>query len=145
MRGFVRDDGGRTLRPQRSGERRLGDDALVPLINMVFILLLFFMLAGTIRPPDPLPIERPMSIQGQLEDAELVELWMDADGQVALGQTVMPLDTLIDDLRLRIAAGGATRILLSADDDLPTGQLRTLMRRLRELGVRELLIVARQG
>jgi biopolymer transport protein ExbD len=112
---------------------------------MVFILLLFFMLAGTIRPRDTLPIERPVSVQGRLDDAQLVELWMDADGHLALEQTVLPLDTLIEDLRLRLKARGDTRILLSADGDVPTGRLRTLMQRLRELGVQQLLIVARQG
>jgi biopolymer transport protein ExbD len=109
------------------------------------MLLLFFMLAGTIRPPDTLPVERPVSVQGRLEDAELVELWMDADGRLALEQTVLPLDTLIEDLRIRLEARAETRILLSADDDVPTGQLRTLLQRLRAVGVKQLLIVARKG
>lgn len=145
MRGFVRSSGQQTLRPPRPSTRRHGENALVPLINMVFILLLFFMLAGTIRPPDTLPVERPVSVQGRPEDAQLVELWMDADGRLALEQTVLPLDTLIEDLRIRLQARAETRILLNADDDVPSGQLRTLLQRLRGLGVQRLLIVARQG
>jgi len=145
VRSFVRSRGQPTLRPPRPSTRSHGESALVPLINMVFILLLFFMLAGTIRPPDTLPVERPVSVQGRPEDAQLVELWMDADGRLALEQTELPLDTLIEDLRLRLQARGETRILLSADDDVPTGRLRTLLERLRGLGVQQLLIVARQG
>jgi biopolymer transport protein ExbD len=145
VRGVIRSGGQRTLRPPRPSTRGHGEDALVPLIDAVFILLLFFMLAGTIRPSDTLPIERPVSIQGRLEDAQLVELWMDAEGRLALEQTVLPLDTLIEDLRIRLQARGETRILLSADDDVPTGRLRTLLQRLRELGVQQLLIVTRQG
>lgn len=118
---------------------------LTPLIDVVFILLLFFMLAGTIRPPDTLPVERPVSVQGRPEDAQLVELWMDGDGRLALEQTVLPLDALIEDLRIWLQARAETHILLNADDDVPSGQLRTLLQRLRGLGVQRLLIVARQG
>ncbi|AGA91224.1 biopolymer transport protein [Thioflavicoccus mobilis 8321] len=149
MRGFVRSgirgEAQRIRRPPRPSTNRFGDNALVPLINVVFLMMIFFMLAGTIRPPDTLPVDRPLSVQGRLEDAQLVELWMDADGRVALGETVLPLDTLIGDLRLRLQARGETRVLLSADDAVPTGQLRALLQRLREVGVQQLLIVARQG
>lgn len=145
MRGFVRHKRQQGLRPPRASIRSHGEDALVPLINVVFLMMIFFMLAGTIRAPDMLQVDRPVSAQGRLEDAELVELWMDADGRLALEQTVLPLDTLIEDLRIRLQARGETRILLSADDDVPAERLRNLLQRLRGVGVRQLLIVARQG
>lgn len=149
MRGFVRSgihsERQRIRRPPQPSGNRFGDNALVPLINVVFLMMIFFMLAGTIRPPDTLPVERPLSVQGRLEDAQLLELWMAADGRLALEETVLPLDTLLEALRLRVQARGETRILPSADDAVPTGQLRALLQRLREVGVQQLLIVARQG
>lgn len=149
MRGFVcrviRGRGTRIRPHPRPSANRFGDNALVPLINVVFLMMIFFMLAGTIRPPDRLPVERPVSVQGRLEDDSLVELWMDADGRLALEQTVLPLDTLIEDLRLRIQARGETRLLLHADDEVSAGRLRVLLQRLRGIGVQQLLIVARQG
>lgn len=38
------------------------DDNMVPLINVVFLMLVFFMVAGQIRKADPIPIIPPYSI-----------------------------------------------------------------------------------
>jgi biopolymer transport protein ExbD len=38
------------------------DDNMVPLINVVFLMLVFFMVAGQIRKADPIPVIPPYSI-----------------------------------------------------------------------------------
>ncbi|TYL46675.1 ExbD/TolR family protein [Marinomonas sp. IMCC 4694] len=38
------------------------DDNMVPLINVVFLMLVFFMVAGQIRKADPIPVIPPHSI-----------------------------------------------------------------------------------
>lgn len=38
------------------------DDNMVPLINVVFLMLIFFMVAGQIRKADPIPVMPPHSI-----------------------------------------------------------------------------------
>lgn len=43
-------------RPSRSQARR---ENVVPLINIVFLLLFFFLLTGTLRAPEPFPVELP--------------------------------------------------------------------------------------
>jgi len=49
---------------QLSGKRiskRSADDALIPLINIVFLLLIFFMVAGSIQPSIPVDISHPIA------------------------------------------------------------------------------------
>jgi biopolymer transport protein ExbD len=75
----------------------------------------------------------------------LIELWMDGQGRFALGDQVMPFDTLIRDLGVRLEVTPETRVLLTADDEVPATRLRELMQALRGLGIGQLLIVARQG
>jgi biopolymer transport protein ExbD len=74
MRGFTRNGGSRPLGARCRPSGRWSDDALVPLINVVFLMMIFFMLAGTIRPADPLVLNRPISDQGSPEEAgDLIE------------------------------------------------------------------------
>ena len=56
--------------------RAQGDDERVlPLINVVFLLLIFFMLAGQFASADPFRIEPPVSrSEGQSESAALTLL-----------------------------------------------------------------------
>ena len=44
---------------KRKRERR--DINLVPLINIIFLLLIFFIVAGTIKKPTPAPVEMPVA------------------------------------------------------------------------------------
>jgi len=49
---------------QLSGKRiskQSADDALIPLINIVFLLLIFFMVAGSIQPSIPVDISHPIA------------------------------------------------------------------------------------
>lgn len=46
-----------SLAPRPSAPRR--GDSIVPMINIVFLLLIFFMLTATIAPPDPFDLALP--------------------------------------------------------------------------------------
>ncbi|MGQ7843666.1 ExbD/TolR family protein [Granulosicoccus sp. 3-233] len=68
------------------------------MINIVFLLLIFFMVAGTIRQPDPLPVDAPMSRSGAEQTARPV-LYLDATGAMMLNETAVPQGRLTDELR----------------------------------------------
>jgi len=70
--GRVRDLGAVGLVRSAGGEsppaRRAGDQNIVPMINIVFLLLIFFMLGATIAPPDPFALTLPEA-EGGVADA----------------------------------------------------------------------------
>ncbi len=67
------------------------DDHLIPLINVVFLMLIFFMLAGQIRASDGLPFVPPAMDSGGPEVSAQVEIVMTEDGGVFLnGVPVQP-------------------------------------------------------
>ena len=45
-----------------AAKNKADDDSMVPLINVVFLMLVFFMVAGQIRKADPIPVIPPSSI-----------------------------------------------------------------------------------
>ena len=66
---------GRRRRPHR--------EPIVPLINVVFLLLIFFMLVGSVRPSEPLAVELPRAAAGKEPGRDGRVLYLGADG--ALG------------------------------------------------------------
>jgi biopolymer transport protein ExbD len=57
---------------------------ITPLIDVVFILLVFFMLAGTIEPEDPFTVSPAASASDIRGDVQDFVVLVDADGRVAL-------------------------------------------------------------
>ncbi|MFN4262595.1 MAG: ExbD/TolR family protein [Thioalkalivibrionaceae bacterium] len=75
-------------------ERREVPDNLIPLINIVFLLLIFFMIAGAMEVIDALDIDVPESgSETELLDSPLT-LLLAADGRLAIGEDVFTLDEL---------------------------------------------------
>jgi biopolymer transport protein ExbD len=124
----------------------LSEDALIPLINVVFLMLIFFMITGQISPPDALNVEPPSSRQGQLTEPEPVILSMDAAGRVALNAEVVPAAELTERLTEALAAQreATPAITLKADAAVTQAQLRVLLDRLRALGVERVQLLSRQ-
>ena len=75
-----------------SHRRRSSDASLIPMINVVFLLLIFFLLAAQIRTPDPIEVSAPVSISEMVSDGELT-LFIGADGQMKFGD-ISELDRL---------------------------------------------------
>ena len=156
------------MRFTRPRTKTPADDALIPLINVVFLMLIFFMITGQISPPDALNIDPPSSRQGQLSDPERVLLLMDASGRVALDGEIVPAAELGERLAARLAAAAPVPvqepvqsqcqeeqeqeqepeppvgIRLKADAAVTQAQLRVLLDRLRALGVERVQLLSRQ-
>ncbi|MEA3639390.1 MAG: biopolymer transporter ExbD [Lamprobacter sp.] len=135
--------------------RNSNDDALIPLINVVFLMLIFFMIAGQISPPEALLVDPPRSRQGQRTESEPILLLADAQGHIALdGELIVPAQ-LNGRLAARLASlraaqedadasglGNSLGITLKADAAITHGQLRQLLEQLRALGVERLQLLS---
>ena len=67
--------------PQR---RRDGDAGVLPLINVVFLLLIFFMVAARLAPPEPFTVAPPRSAASGAATADVARVSVAADGRVAV-------------------------------------------------------------
>ena len=124
----------RLSRPQR---RDAGDENIVPLINIVFLLLVFFILTGTLEPAEPLAVEPPVSTAAGPLEEEGVTILLDKDGTMALDNEVLSLNGILSrieprrDLDIRIKADGAST----------TEMLLPLMNALRDAGIERVILV----
>jgi biopolymer transport protein ExbD len=122
---------------------RNDDERILPLINVVFLLMIFFMLAGRIAAIDPFPVEPPRSAAaGLLESRETVVL-LGADGTLAFDGQVMDRTRFRAAVADRIAAGGAGTFRFKADGKTEATRVVEVMEMLREAGVEKLRLLTR--
>ena len=112
--------------------RRRDEDArILPLINVVFLLLIFFMTAGKLSAGDPFNIEPPSAVQGgDLLEAEPTVL-LGADGRLALDGKELPLA----ELTTRLTGRDLKRVWLKADAQTKTPKVVEVMQAMHAAGI----------
>lgn len=92
--------------------RRRGLFSLTPLINVVFQLLIFFMLATTFSNSQMLTVSTPSQSEAALpQDANVVEIWLMADGSIRVAEKPVAPEGLKD--AVKAALGGRTDLTVS--------------------------------
>ena len=127
--------------PQR--RRRPPQEPVVPLINVVFLLLVFFLLTGSLGARDVLRVEAPVrEATGAERGAEpRATLWLDAQGRMASAEGPLARDGIASWWRAREPGDGP--LLLRADAALPARHLLPLLEDLERAGVRDVTLAAR--
>lgn len=74
--------------------RRSADDAMLPLINVVFLLMVFFMLVGALSPREAFDLVPPRSATLNPADGGSHSLIVAADGRLGLGREAFPREQL---------------------------------------------------
>ncbi|ANK82599.1 MAG: biopolymer transporter ExbD [Rhizobiales bacterium NRL2] len=119
-----------------SGSRRRprnDDDRIMPLINLVFLLLIFFMLAGRLTAADPFEIAPPESASGADPVAEEMLILVAADGRLALDGAMVSEAELAERLGRE-----PRRVRLKADAEAEAVRVVQVMEVLRDAGVENL-------
>ncbi len=122
-------------RPRRQND----DDSVLPLINIVFLLLIFFMVAGQLSAADPFRVDPPRSAAEGAPEGELAEILLSADGRIALDGEPIPREALA--ARLAARPDPEAPVRLKADAGIAAEEAVALMEILREAGVRRLRLV----
>lgn len=118
--------------------------SVVPLVNVVFLLLIFFMLVGRMASPDPLDIVPPRSVSGHDDTGQTVRIFLSRDGQVAVDLVVIPESQLSDRVAAIVAGQPAATFQIKADARLEAVRLIQLMERLQAAGVEKLTLLTEQ-
>lgn len=112
------------------------EDALLPLINLVFLLLMFFIVAGQIA-DTPLP-DLPVSSANKQNEMPQADMTVTASGNWQVGGNTLAGDALFEKLPkpdkqhpLRIAAA----------DSLTMADLEALFRKLEQEGYQDILLL----
>ncbi|WP_420561889.1 ExbD/TolR family protein [Tepidicaulis sp.] len=120
-------------------------ESVVPLINVVFLLLIFFLLTGTLKKTDTVDVELPT---GQVDDKKQEEeliLYVEADGFVHFQDLTMDAQMAPYMLRNRFSKLAVQAVTVKADQAADAHDLIQLMEGLRNIGVKEVMLITQQA
>ena len=134
------------LKPDRQDEIELN---LTPLIDVVFLLLIFFMVSTTFEKQAKLKVQLPAaSTQAQVEDQKSVVIGIDAKGHYYINDRQV-VNTSLETLKVAIKkiTKGETDIIvtLKADAKTPHQSVVTAMDAASQLGLVKLSIATLQS
>tara|TARA_R110001592_G_scaffold357416_1_gene660574 strand:+ start:135770 stop:136180 length:411 start_codon:yes stop_codon:yes gene_type:complete len=122
-------------KPKRSVE-----DNMVPMINIVFLLLIFFMIAGQIQSRGNSQLKLPVSTLGIKAEPGELQLELDQSSQLTLNGQVLSLEEL--DRRLGGPGASDDRVSLRADKSLTAAELDAVLQIFRQQGMASVTLIS---
>ena len=115
--------------------RRTRGENIVPMINVVFLLLIFFLMSAQIAPPDPVEVALPKSAS-EAEHPQSDNLYVSKDG--TLYYNGVQGEAVWEQLADRSLP---EPLFIRADQDAPATALASVLSKLARAGVEETLLV----
>jgi biopolymer transport protein ExbD len=116
-------------------EKRRGPD-LMPLIDMVFILLIFFLLTSSALQPS-VDVELPETTEGKLADLPTLVVTIQADGTLLIDEQSVSLDRFFPVLESRYLEQPNTELTIRADRRVAFGEVVRIMDLCKRAGAEE--------
>ncbi len=126
------------LAPRRRGS----GDSILPLINIVFLLMVFFMLVGSLAPSEALDIQPARSRQLSLADAGDQSLLIAADGRLGLGRQVFVPEQLAAQAATWLAHHPGQALDVKADAALEAQSVIAILEALQAAGIGHVNLLA---
>lgn len=114
------------------------------LIDVMFLLLIFFLVSSTFKTQPAISLVLPDSATAQSVQMGPAVLYLTAAGEVFLDDRPLDRDSLLPALRQRQAATGETRIILRADRDSNHGDVVGLIDMVKQSGFSQVSLSARR-
>ena len=110
------------------------EQRILPLINIVFLLLIFFMIAGQLSATDPFRIEPPASASEVSPGAKDMIVQMAANDRLAVDGEMVDHAGLSQVANSRIAAEKNLTVRIKADGGVNSNRVIEVMELLRDAG-----------
>lgn len=123
------------------------DDNLIPLINIVFLMLIFFMVAGHISESDPIKVQPPASVSEQYSEVKPLTIVVSTDGQIAVGQeqvTEKELTAAISQQFEQAEDPEAFRLLVKVDANLAVEKLQHVLSLIKQTGIKRIALATQK-
>jgi biopolymer transport protein ExbD len=116
-------------------EKRRGPD-LMPLIDMVFILLIFFLLTSSALQPS-VDVQLPETSEGKNKDLPTLVVTIQSDETILIEQNPVSMDLLLSVLESRYREQANTELTIRADRRVAFGKVVEIMDLCKEAGAEE--------
>ena len=107
----------------RERKQAIQDINISPLIDMVFILLIFFMVSTTFVKDMKLDLDRPAASTATTASTKASRLYIDNAGEIFLDGEPVRVWVIQSRIRDLLAASTGKSVLVVTDDGVPAGRL----------------------
>lgn len=114
--------------------KSIGEINMVPLINVVFLLLIFFMVAGSIERTVLLPIDFPKADGGEYLEEGPIEIVLGKHDEVVINNELVSMEGLGSSLVTALDRDRYAIITIKADQNLPAERLIKIMTMIKRAG-----------
>jgi biopolymer transport protein ExbD len=129
---------------RRSRRDSSQDIDISPLIDMVFILLIFFMVSTTFVKDMKLDLERPSASSSNRASTKAIRIYVDADGVIYMDGNPVKAYMLQSRVREQIQGGKSESILVIVDRNVPSEKLIEVVDQCRLAGAADVGVATEQ-
>lgn len=130
--------------PQRN---EFQDSSIIPLINVVFLILIFLVIAGQIKSSEVFEVDLPESISQSIPAEEVLTLMINDQSKLVFENELVELDEIAE----KVSGARADKssydvdVLVKVDGSLMVTELRPVLARLKAAGLHKVSIATLQG
>ena len=116
---------------------------LVPLINIVFLLLIFFMLSGTLTKKDFFQVDPPESYTSANAESPEIIVLISKNNKISIEDNFINKNDLKIILKNKLKLHNIDEVLIKADGDSDSGTLSDIIQIIRSVGIKRAAIVTK--
>lgn len=131
-----------------ASNKSTNEDNLIPLINVVFLMLIFFMVAGVIRETDSADIKHPASITTKALAKETLSLVVNKDESIVVEDQMFTYQSLNSELSRILANKEGVAdlyVVLRVDSRLSAKSLHQVLKSIRDAGLLKVQLLTELG
>ncbi|HEX7002911.1 MAG TPA: biopolymer transporter ExbD [Trueperaceae bacterium] len=114
---------------------------LTPMVDVVFLLIIFFMVSTTfITLESGLPVDLPQAQSATAQSSEVPTVTVNSEGAIFVAGSQVQQADLAAALRTRLEASGQGTVVLRADQSVPHGLIVRVMDLIRQAGAQRISI-----
>tara|TARA_R100000027_G_scaffold46528_2_gene35402 strand:+ start:5000 stop:5422 length:423 start_codon:yes stop_codon:yes gene_type:complete len=124
-----------------------GEVDLTPMIDIVFLLIVFFMTVANMITAEKHPIEMPVALNSSIPEdyGDRTTITVDANGSIYSGVFLVTLDELRDTLAEASRENPSVRVYVRADSSTEHQYVNDVMQACAEAGLSNLIFAAYQS
>jgi biopolymer transport protein ExbD len=113
---------------------------LTSLIDVLFILIIFFAVSSTFLEQPGIELKLPQAESSEAHPAQKVVIYVDEEGNIFLNEDPIRLDELAEEVGSLISEQTDKNVVLSADGAAKHGTVITIMDLLRKEGIFKIIV-----
>lgn len=134
----------RRMRSQ-AGENEEAEVNLTPMLDVVFIMLIFFIVTTSFVTETGIDVSRPQASSAQPQTGNNVLIAINQDGQIWMNKQRFTLASIGSEVAKTQAKLPDSKVIIQADKKAPTGRLVAVMDKLRLAGITQIALAASTG